>query len=137
MGNNERSFSKTKYIKNDFSERMVIKEIEIFNQNKIQEQPSRGVLRKRGSENMQQIYRRTFKSKCDLNNVAKQLYRNHNSAWEFSCKICCIISEHLFLRRPLDGSFWKLIMNSTNFSLKSGLRMHHQFQPFPKICCYF
>ena len=69
-----RSFSKTKYIKNDFSERMVIKEIEIFNQNKIQEQPSRGVLRKRGSENMQQIYRRTFKSKCNLNNVAKQLY---------------------------------------------------------------
>lgn len=35
MRNNERSFSKTKYIKNDFSERMVIKEIEIFNQNKI------------------------------------------------------------------------------------------------------
>ena len=74
MGNNERSFGKTKYIKNDFLKRMVIKEIEIFNQNKIQEQPFRGVLRKRGSENMQQIYRRTFKSKCNLNNVAKQLY---------------------------------------------------------------
>lgn len=35
MGNNERSFGKTKYIKNDFLKRMVIKEIEIFNQNKI------------------------------------------------------------------------------------------------------
>ena len=74
MGNNERSFGKTKYIKNDFLKRMVIKEIEIFNQNKIQEQPFSGVLRKRGSENMQQIYRRTFKSKCNFNNVAKQLY---------------------------------------------------------------
>ena len=30
MGNNERSFGKTKYIKNDFLKRMVIKEIEIF-----------------------------------------------------------------------------------------------------------
>ena len=71
MGNNERSFGKTKYIKNDFLKRMVLKEIEIFNQNKIQEQPFRGVLRKRGSENMQQIYRRTFKSKCDFNKRCK------------------------------------------------------------------
>ena len=35
-----------------------------------QKQPPRGVLRKRCSENMQQIYRRTPKPKCDFNKVA-------------------------------------------------------------------
>ena len=36
--------------------------------------PSRGVLKKRCLENMQQIYRRTPMPKCDFNKVAKQLY---------------------------------------------------------------
>ena len=40
-------------------------------------QPSRGVLIERCSENMQQIYRRTPTPKCDFNEVAKQLFRNH------------------------------------------------------------
>ena len=39
----------------------------------IQRQPSRGVPRKRCSENMQQIYRRTPTPKCDFNEVAKHL----------------------------------------------------------------
>ena len=34
-------------------------------------QPSRGVLRKRCSENMQQIYRRTPMPTCDFNKVTK------------------------------------------------------------------
>ena len=51
-----------------------------------QKQPSRGVLKKRCSENMQQIYRRTPMPKCDFNKVAKQLYWNRTSAWVFSCK---------------------------------------------------
>ena len=34
----------------------------------------RGVSRKRCSENMQQIYRRTPMPKCDFNKVAKQRY---------------------------------------------------------------
>ena len=34
-------------------------------------QPPRGVLKKRCSENMQQIYRRTSMPKCDFNKVAK------------------------------------------------------------------
>ena len=38
----------------------------------LQEQPPRGVLRKRCSKNMQQIYRRTPMLKCDFNKVAKQ-----------------------------------------------------------------
>ena len=49
----------------------------------IQKQLSRGVLRKRCSENMQQIYRRTPMPKCDFNKVAQQLYSNHISAWMF------------------------------------------------------
>ena len=40
----------------------------------VQKQPPRGVPRKRCSENMQQIYRRTPMPKCDFNKVAKQLY---------------------------------------------------------------
>ena len=39
----------------------------------MQKQPSRGVLRKRCSENMQQIYRRTPMPKCDFNNITLQL----------------------------------------------------------------
>ena len=39
----------------------------------VQKQPYRGVLRKRCSENMQQINRRTPMPKCDFNKVAKQL----------------------------------------------------------------
>ena len=39
-----------------------------------QKQPPRGVPRKRCSEIMQQIYRRTPMPKCDFNKVAKQLF---------------------------------------------------------------
>ena len=39
-----------------------------------QKQPPKGVLMKRGSENMQKIYRRKPMPKCDFNKVAKQLY---------------------------------------------------------------
>ena len=41
-----------------------------------EKQPSRGVLRKRYSENMQQIYRRTPLPKYDFNKVALQLGRS-------------------------------------------------------------
>ena len=40
---------------------------------KVQKQPSKGVLRKRCSENMQRIYRRVPMPMCDFNNVALQL----------------------------------------------------------------
>ena len=40
----------------------------------LQKQPFRGVLKKRCSEKMQQIYRRTPMPKCDFNKVALQLY---------------------------------------------------------------
>ena len=38
----------------------------------LQKQPFRGVLRKRFSENMYQIYRRTPMPKCDFKKVAEQ-----------------------------------------------------------------
>ena len=38
-----------------------------------QKQPSRGVLRKRCSQNMQQIYKRTPMPKCDFNKVALEV----------------------------------------------------------------
>ena len=74
----------------------------------MQKQPYRGVLRKRCSKYMQQIYRRTPIPKCGFNKAAKQLYRNHTLAW----KICCIFSEHLFLKTPLDGCFciWQVVI---------------------------
>ena len=40
----------------------------------VQKQPPRGVPRKRCSENMQQIYRRTPMQKYHFNNIAMQLY---------------------------------------------------------------
>ena len=40
----------------------------------VHEQPSSGVLTKRFSENMEQIYRRILMPKCDFNKVALQLY---------------------------------------------------------------
>ena len=42
--------------------------------NKVQKQPPRGVLKKKRSENMQQIYSRTPMQKRDFNKLAKQLY---------------------------------------------------------------
>ena len=38
----------------------------------IQKQPSKGVLKKRYSENMQQIYRRAPMPKCNFNKVASK-----------------------------------------------------------------
>ena len=44
----------------------------------MQKQPSRGVPRKRYSENMKQIYRRTPTLKCDFNKVVKAtLIKSH------------------------------------------------------------
>ena len=49
-------------------------DLDLFLDLLIQKQPSRGALRKRCSENIQQIYRRTPTAKCDFNKVALQLY---------------------------------------------------------------
>ena len=50
-----------------------LKKINLFLPN-VQKQPTRGVLKKRCYENMQQIYRRTPMPKSNFNKAAKQLY---------------------------------------------------------------
>ena len=65
-----------------------------------QKQLSLAALRKRCSENMQQIYRRTPMPKCDFNKVALQLCWNCILAWVFTCKLAAyflntFLYEHL------------------------------------------
>ena len=57
-----------------------------------QKQPFRGVLRKRCSENMQQIYRRTPMPKCDF---------NHTSPWVFSRNFAAYFQNNFFLKHIL------------------------------------
>ena len=69
--------------------------------NLYQTQPSRGVLRKMSSENMHAanfIYRRRPMPKYNLLN-------SHFDMGVLLLYICCIFSEHLFLRTPLEGCF--------------------------------
>ena len=65
-----------------------------------QKQPSRGVLGKRCSENMQQIYRRTPMPKYDFNKLAKQ-----TSAWVLSCKFAAYFQRPF----PRSTSRWLLL----------------------------
>ena len=61
--------------KKTLSSMLIIISVRIFqpSKTKFQKQPPRGVLSKRCSKNMQQIYRRTPMAKCDFNKVTKQL----------------------------------------------------------------
>ena len=61
------------------------------------------VLRKRCTKNMQQIYRRPPMAKRDFNKVALQLKLHFGMG--FLLEICCIFSEHLFLKTPMEGCF--------------------------------
>ena len=67
---------------------------EVFKMFINQKQPSRGVLKKICSEIMQQIY-----------GCFATLLKSHFGTGALP-QICCIFSEHLFLRTPLDGCFW-------------------------------
>ena len=67
-----------------------------------QKQPPRDVRKKRCSENMQQIYRRTPMPKCDFIKVALQFYWNRTPAWVFSCRFAVFFQdtfskEHLWV----------------------------------------
>ena len=69
---------------------------------KVQKQPLRNVLRKRCSENMQQIYRGTPIPKCDFNKVALQL---ENSIWnllQVNNKDLIVQIWVIFLELPLS-----------------------------------
>ena len=58
-------------------------------------------LKKRCSENMQQIYRRAPMPKCDFNNVSKQLYWYRILAWVFSCKFAAYFENTFCYKTPL------------------------------------
>ena len=87
----------------------------------IQKQPSRGALKKRCFENMQQIYRRTHTPKHYFNNVALQLYWNRTSARAFSCKFVTPFLKNTCVRLLLfivhsNGKkkrIWKIIVRAS------------------------
>ena len=70
----------------------------------MQKEPPRGFLRKRCSENMQQIYRRTPMPKCDINKLALQLFWNRTSAWLFSCKFAA------YLQNTFPKNIWEQLL---------------------------
>ena len=69
--------------------------------NKKPKQSSRGVLKKRCSENIQLIYTRTSMPKCHFNKVALQLYRSCTSAWVFCSKFATYF-HHLLLKNTSE-----------------------------------
>ena len=82
----------------------------------IQKQPLRGVLRKRCSEDMQQIYGRTSMPKCDFNKVAKSRWKsnkytfqghkkNKNKASDAELKIKCNLTWAFCQHQTLQAIF--------------------------------
>ena len=102
---------------------------------KQQKQLPRGVPRKKCSENVQQIYRRTPMPKCDFNIVALQLYWNHTSAWVLPVNLLHIFRKPFlkytsgFRNRKTTGFLISIqISNGQGPScvwLKSNKQQHH------------
>ena len=84
-----------------------------------QKQPSRGVLRKGCSKNMQQIYRRTPISNCEFSKLhfgmGVLLYIKFTP---------CIFLEHIFLRAALDGYFWYRLFSTLSSCIWNGVNLH-------------
>ena len=64
-----------------------------------------GILWKRVLNNMLEIYRITPMVQYDFNKLALQIYWNRTSAYLFYSKFAVYLSEHLFIRTCLEGSF--------------------------------
>ena len=94
-----------------------------FHLTSFQKQPSRGVLKKRCSENIQQIYRRRPMPKCDFNKVALQLYCNSALAWTWmlSCKFAAYF-QNTFSYEPMDDSFCSFKIRNTNVIFNQTLK---------------
>ena len=84
-----------------------------------QKQPSRGVLGKRCSENMQQIYRRTPMSNCELNKLHFSMCVLLHMRFS-----ACIFSEHIFLRIPPDVCFWYRLFPTLSSCIWKGVSLH-------------
>ena len=95
-----------------YSSHFIIRIVSLFPMAK-QKQPPRGVFKKRCSENMQQIYRRTPMRKRDFNKAALKLYWNLPSAWVFSCKIAAYFQNTFSQRSTLR---WLLLAKLTFWS---------------------
>ena len=93
----------------------------------LQKQPPTVVPRKRCSENMQKIYRRTPVPTCDLNKVALQLYWNHTSTWVFSRKFPVYFqntfsSENLWVAASIACTlaiYWNNVNNEFRYTEQS------------------
>ena len=81
-----------------------------------QKQPSIGVLIKRCSENIQQIYRKAPLSKCNFNKVAFVM--------GVLLYIFCIFSEQFFLRAPLETDSTKMGESSIHIHFLNTLKKH-------------
>ena len=68
-----------------------------------QKQPSRGVLRKRCSENMQQIYRRALMPKCDFNK-GQYTYNVHKN-WPIFKTPHCKVNNFICVKLGTHTSF--------------------------------
>ena len=90
-----------------------------FGSEGIRKQLSRGVLRKRYSENMQQIYRRTPTSKCEFNKLHFGM-----GVLLYIKFAACMFWEHIFLRTPLDGCFWYRLFSTFSSCIWKGVNLH-------------
>ena len=79
----------------------------------VQKQPSRGVLKKRCSENMTQIYRRTPMPKCDFNKV-EGLFESH-----------CFKASRLLDLRTTDTSHVVEYLGRAGLKLKTPFKNLH------------
>ena len=80
----------------------------------LQKQPSRGILKKSCSENMQQIYRRTpirsvisIKLLCNFTEIALRHGCSPLNLLHILNTQHILIIQHFFLGSPLGGGFWK------------------------------
>ena len=76
-------------------------------------EPTRGVLRKRFYENMQQNYRRTPMSECDLNKVVLPSYKNTSGG---------LLLKIVFLKCQMDNKIMIMITFSDCTSSTSSLQ---------------
>ena len=81
---------------------------------KYQREPSRGVLKKRCSEHMQQIYRRTAILKCDFNKIAAKLLKSH-----FSMGVSPINLLRIFRTPFPKNTSGRLLQNNTSTGEKA------------------
>ena len=82
---------------------------------RIQKHPSRRVLRKRCSENMQQIYSRASMSKCHIDKAAKRLCWNHTSAWVSYCKSGTYFENNFLTEHLRTTGFENCIYNPVKY----------------------